>query len=241
MGIIKDLIKKILGPVEYPKRKKAPTHTRSRPPVEQGNSTGRKIYAGLKKEMEGPTGQRVDQILRESCARSPLIRSLSASVTKYIHSESLKGRRSAGISKELKSILPEIAVEELESIARAVSSKASTALTQARAEEMGLAWYVWKTSKDIRVRPSHCLMDDVLVTWKDPPSPELLNGEKSMGACHAGEEEGCRCYPQSLIRIDDVKFPHKVYRRGKIENLSRTSFAKISRGGLAYDPFKKSK
>jgi uncharacterized protein with gpF-like domain len=67
-------------------------------------------------------------------------------------------------------------------------------------------------------------MEGVLVNWKNPPSPEELAGEPSVGKYHAGCIWNCRCYPEPIIDLDDVEWPSKVYHDGKIERMSRAKF-----------------
>ena len=68
-------------------------------------------------------------------------------------------------------------------------------------------------------------MNDVLVSWNNPPSPELLVKEKDVGRYHAGNIWNCRCYSEPLIDIDDVKWPHKVYINGSIQKMSKARFS----------------
>ena len=113
-------------------------------------------------------------------------------------------------------------------IARTEVSKTTTALTKARSENLGINWYVWRTVLDgLRVRKSHRIMEGVLVNWNMPPSPEKLAGEKDVGNYHAGNIWNCRCYPEPLISVDDIRWPHKIYINGRIEIISKKEFEKI--------------
>ena len=114
-------------------------------------------------------------------------------------------------------------------IARTEVSKASTALTEARSEELNLPWYLWRTSKDARVRPSHRLMENVLFRWSDPPSPEALYGISStLGHYHAGNSPNDRCYPEVLLRLDQVSWPHKVYWDNTIRYMRLAEFRRLN-------------
>jgi uncharacterized protein with gpF-like domain len=112
-------------------------------------------------------------------------------------------------------------------IARTEVSKTSTALTRARSEDIGIRWYVWKTSEDARVRSSHKHMDNVLISWSSPPSPEKLDGLRSVGHYHAGEIWNCRCYAEPVIEVEYLSWPHKVYCGGQIVKMSRKQFEGI--------------
>ena len=70
---------------------------------------------------------------------------------------------------------------------------------QARMEAEGLTMYVWETSGDERVRPSHKKMDGKLCRWADPTVYSRNKGKdwiprpKGASLTHPGEEDGCRC------------------------------------------------
>jgi SPP1 gp7 family putative phage head morphogenesis protein len=220
--------------VQYSRRKtgdnseNARTKTSATRVLSYGDNVGAKIYDGLRKEMAGETGQRVLEILRQSCLESPLTKLLSERTIDYIQEESLKGRRAENIAEDLQTMLPGVAKVKLHAIAGTVISKASTALTRAQAEDMDVEWYCWETCRDNRVRPSHKLMDGVLIKWNEPPEPEILNGEEGTGHYHAGEEEGCRCYAAPLLRLSSVKWPHRVHVSGTIVRMTKTKFKGMS-------------
>lgn len=194
------------------------------------NSSGRAIYEALMKEMQSPVGGEVyRQIQRNAGIISTLPGGIADQVTEYIARETFKGRRASDIAAEIITMFPERTKAKAELIARTEVSKTSTALTRARAENIGLDWYEWRTSEDQRVRPSHELMAGVLVRWSDPPSPEKLSGGKKRASpYHAGEIYNCRCYPAPLISLDAVKWPHKVYTKGKIAMMTRAQFEKLA-------------
>jgi SPP1 gp7 family putative phage head morphogenesis protein len=189
----------------------------------QAEAHGKIMYEGLKREMSGSTGDRVSALLLQGCKQTPLTRGLPSKVIRYIHNESIKGRRATAIAKDLHEMLPGMTNEEIERISQTVVSKASTALTRAKAEELDLDWYRWRSSKDARVRESHRLMDGVLITWTDPPEITGFN--------HAGEEDACRCYCEPLLRLDRVTWPAKVCKKGCIETMTKTQFKRIQRKG----------
>lgn len=113
-------------------------------------------------------------------------------------------------------------------IARTEVARISTGLTKARSESLGLPWYMWKTSHDARVRSAHALMDKVIIAWSDPASPERLNREKKdYGPYHPGCIFNCRCFPQPLVRIDDITFPAKVYTNGVIRMMNKYEFMQM--------------
>lgn len=161
-----------------------------------------------------------------------LIRTLPMDVAnKVVHDiteEALLGRRADTIAKIIKDKTDQHARASARLIARTEVNKTRTALTKARSEELGLKWYVWRTALDgDRVRKSHREMEDVLVAWSNPPSPEELVGEKNVGHYHAGNIYNCRCYAEPLLEIDDVDWPHKVYYNGQIQKMRRSEFEQL--------------
>lgn len=149
-------------------------------------------------------------------------------VTKDIEEMALKGMRASEIAKVIREQTDKHSRASAKLIARTEVSKTTTALTKARCDNLDLHWYVWRTAEDgDRVRKSHRIMEGVLVNWNEPPSPEALAGEKSVGNYHAGNIWNCRCYPEPLIDIDDISWPHKVYTNGKIQMMGKMQFEQM--------------
>lgn len=194
------------------------------------NSQGRAIYLALQKELNGPLGGEVTALIQRN---AELIKSLPLDVAKqvaeHVMTESMKGTRAGNMAEQIKEYFPEASEAKADLIARTETSKASTALTKARSQAVGVNWYVWRTSRDARVRNSHVRMDGVLVKWTDPPSPEALDGERrTYGHYHCGDIFNCRCYPEPVIDLDLVKWPAKVYYSGVIVRMSRKQFEMIA-------------
>lgn len=195
----------------------------------KNGSQGRMIYEALRNELQGPAGNIVYALIDRNAG---IIRSmpldLAGQATRYIQTEALKGKRHEQIAQELLTKFPKMTASKAAVIARTEASKSHTALIQARADRLGLAWYVWRTSQDGRVRSSHKHMEGVLCRFDAPPSPELLAGEGNVGTYNAGEIYNCRCYPEPLIDITDVSWPCKVHYGGKIIRMSKEQFRKIA-------------
>ena len=194
---------------------------------------GRMIYQALQKELHGHTGMVMQRIIRENARLiATFPQQISKEVNSFISRESVKGRRAENIAKDLKTQFPKVAKSRLQLIARTETSKASTALTRARADDLGLAWYIWRTSEDQRVRSAHRHMDKVLINWNEPPSPEGLAHLKDYGKYHAGDTFNCRCYPAPIINLNLVRWPAKVYRGGQIHNnVTRAQFERLGASG----------
>jgi SPP1 gp7 family putative phage head morphogenesis protein len=180
--------------------------------------------------MNGPVGLRVNELIAENARLIlGLPDDLAQRTAAFVGREQRRGLRAAEIAKALEQKLPQVAQSRAKLIARTEVGKAETALTEARAERLGLAWYDWATSEDQRVRPSHRKMAKVLVAWSDAPAPEQLAGERSAGHYHPGGVWNCRCIALPLIDLDEVRWPHKVYSHGQIDLVSRRDFERFIR------------
>jgi len=198
---------------------------------------GREIYQALQHELQGPVGVTVRRLVKENAQlittfdqmRIGNSRTLAQQTANFVNAEAYKGRRASAIASDLRKQFPKVAESRINLIARTETSKASTALTRARSEEMGWGWYIWHAVKDARTRKAHKLLDGVIVAWDDPPAPESFLGLKSnLGHYCAGDCPNCRCYCQPLLRLDRIDWPHRVYRKGIIKPMTRTAFSRIS-------------
>lgn len=68
-------------------------------------------------------------------------------------------------------------------IARDQTNKANGRLMRAKFEDVGLTHYIWKTSRDERVRDTHAANEGKVVSWTNPPP---LTG-------NVGDDINCRC------------------------------------------------
>lgn len=193
------------------------------------NSRGREIYQALQEELTGQTGVVYYELVGQNARLiGTLPETIAEQVTRYVAKEQQKGRRAEEIAADIANIFPEKTKARAELIARTEVSKASTALTRARCEQVNIHWYVWRTSEDQRVRGSHALMEDVLVCWNAPPSPEALNHEESYGRYHAGNTFNCRCYPEPVVKLEALHWPHKVYYQDRIQMMTLAQFKQIA-------------
>ena len=198
--------------------------------IEQWQKQGKQINTILKKELKSNEISRLMGIYADQ--NISLIQSLPLDAAKRVYKilteGYVSGARSSSLVDKIQKI-GDISKNRATLIARTETSKISTALTQARSKVLGLDWYVWRTSQDVRVRDSHFGMNRVIINWNEPPAPEHLKGINSkLGHYHAGNCPNCRCYPQSLIELTDVKWPCKVFYNGKIVTMTRTQFEKIA-------------
>lgn len=193
------------------------------------STRGRFLYDLLMEELQQGKDILInDQLLENAALIKTLPNDVAEKVVKDIADEALKGKRARSIEKIIMQETDKHSRASARLIARTEVAKTQSALTRVRAQSLDMQWYVWRTALDgNRVRPSHRLMEGVLVNWNDPPSPEALSGEKSVGNYHAGNIWNCRCFSEVLVDIDDVKWPHKVYRNGQIQMMSKREFSNL--------------
>jgi len=196
----------------------------------RAGSQGQAVYGALQREMETGIGARVDEIVRENAQLiSSIPEQLRESVNIEIARLQQEGWRPEKMARYLRQRIPQLTRTRAALIARTETSKSATALTRARAEDLGLEWYEWATSEDARVRPSHRHMDKVLVNWNDPPNPERLIGENvKHGPYHAGQIYYCRCDSYPVLRLNNLAWPHKVYAGGRIALLTLGRFKMLA-------------
>lgn len=142
--------------------------------------------------LNADTGNRVRELMEQQVR---LIKSIPLESAYRVHDMTINalsnGERAASIADEIMRA-GDIARNRAMLIARTESSRASTVFTQARAESVGSEGYVWTTSRDGDVRPSHKAMSGKFVRWDAPPTLDKLTG-------HAGCVPNCRCFPYVVI------------------------------------------
>ncbi len=153
----------------------------------------RQMGRALRREItDAPTGA----IMQAALARQvTLITSLPIEAAQRVHKLTTEGVIQGTRAKEIAAEIGrtgEVTASRAVLIARTEVSRTATLLTQARAEHIGSTAYVWRTSHDSDVRPSHKRMDGRTVLWAEEPVLDKLRG-------HAGCLPSCRCYPEPLI------------------------------------------
>lgn len=211
-------IKRIYKETLQPWRKAAATYNR-----------GPLIHKLLKRELSGPVGDTVNSLVyRNSQLITSIAPDLAENIAQYIQKRTTEGVRAAQIVEEIRTKAPQLTESRAQLIARTEVSKAQTALIEARSMEYDMPAYIWQTSRDSRVRDSHKHMQGVVVFWEDPPDPEVLIGKKSTGGpYHAGNIFNDRCYPEPIISIEDLNFPIKVFKNGKISRIGKREFLQL--------------
>ncbi len=184
------------------------------------------IHAGMRQMVQGVLRTRIEQIQKEIEVE---IAGVPRSVRQELRHEALhwqtQGLTTRQATEAIRRALPKLSRTKVELIARTETARASSVLEQAQSQAYGFEWYEWLGAEDARERQAHRHMNGVLVTWSDPPAPEKLIGIRSkLGHYHAGRAPRCRCIAATISGPEDVKWPHKVYRRGKIERMTLKQF-----------------
>lgn len=91
------------------------------------------------------------------------------------------GDRPAVIEEDLRKQF-DITKNKARLIARDQVNKLNGSLTRMRQKELGVEEYIWRTSRDERVRNSHLELEGTVHDWDDPPS-----------VGHPGQDINCRC------------------------------------------------
>lgn len=157
------------------------------------NQITRTMSRALRAELaNAPTGA----AMRESLARQvELIKSLPTDAAERVHAlvqeAQFNGTRAKEIAKEI-ARSGEVSASRAMLIARTEVTRASTELTKARAQHIGSTGYIWRTSKDSDVRPSHRKMEGRFVEWNNPPTLDGMTG-------NAGCLPNCRCWTEVVV------------------------------------------
>ena len=142
-----------------------------------------------------PTGHAMAQLQAEQVA---LIKSLPLEAAKRVHELAVNtiptGKRASSFEADILAT-GHVTESRARLIARTETTRASSNLMQARAQYAGSDGYVWRTSDDFDVRPSHAEMEGKYVRWALPPTLDGLKG-------HAGCLPNCRCFSEPIFPDD---------------------------------------
>lgn len=111
----------------------------------------------------------------------------------------LEGTRAVpdpGIVDELRKEMgmsTEVAINRAKLIARTETARANASFVQARAENLGVTHYVWRTTMDGAERPAHKKMNGKVIAYDAPPT--LSDGTTG----HAGTFPNCRCWQDPVL------------------------------------------
>lgn len=82
-----------------------------------------------------------------------------------------------------------------ELIARDQVSKYNGQLSKLRQTQAGVDEYIWRTSRDARVRHDHAELDGTTQSWDSPPVVDKASGRHG----HPGDDYQCRCYAEPVL------------------------------------------
>lgn len=141
-----------------------------------------------------PTGQVFTMLLADQV---DLIKSIPLEAAQRVHELTTEGlvtgERAKTIAAEIMRT-EQVSASKAMTIARTEVARASSTLTEARATFIGSEGYIWRTSGDGDVRPTHRAMNGKFVPWNKPPVTD-----KGLAPYHAGCGPNCRCYPDPVI------------------------------------------
>lgn len=142
--------------------------------------------------MNTPIGDVFKDLMAEQVT---LIKSIPLEAAARLHDLTIKGfedsTRASEIQKEIMRS-GQVAAGRAKTIARTEVARTSSLFTQARAESVGSQGYIWRTSDDSTVRPSHKKMNGKFVKWDEPPTLDGMTG-------NAGCLVNCRCWAEVVI------------------------------------------
>ena len=186
----------------------------------------KRIYSSLLQELKN--NDIFNNLIEQSAYQiKTLPISIADRIVKRVAKLSIEGKRPETVASHIKKYIPEASKASAQLIARTQIAKTYAAITETRAQNMGIRAYVWHTVGGPKVRDSHRHMNDVVVLYSDPPAPEELIGKKSAGHYHAGGIYNCRCYMEPILDFADISWPHKVYYKGSITKMGLKKFRGI--------------
>ena len=154
---------------------------------------GEQLSAGVQREiLRAPTGETMRELMAQQVR---LIKSLPIEAGQRVHDLTFKALEDSSRAKEIAAEIKrsgQVTASRAMLIARTEVSRTAANLTQARAQHVGSDGYVWETSRDGDVRPSHKAMSGKFVAWNNPPTLDGLTG-------HAGCLPNCRCWARVII------------------------------------------
>jgi SPP1 gp7 family putative phage head morphogenesis protein len=157
---------------------------------------GDDMAKALRVEMEyAPTGVIFSQLMQDQVT---LITSLPLEAASRVHELTSEAMVTSTRSKEIaKEILRtgEVSAGRARLIARTEVARTASNFTQARARYAGSEGYIWRTSDDGDVRPTHVAMNGQYVRWDAPPKTD-----KGLAPYHAGCGPNCRCFPEPVFK-----------------------------------------
>lgn len=159
--------------------------------LEHSTAMSRSLRAELE---QAPTGSAYARLMEEQVE---LIRSMPLDAAQRVHhfvtEAKVAGKRADYVAAEILRS-GEVSASKARLIARTEVSRAASTLTRARAEYAGSQGYIWRTSNDGDVRPTHRAVNGLYVPWDSPPKTD-----PGLAPYHAGCGPNCRCWPDPVL------------------------------------------
>ncbi len=96
-------------------------------------------------------------------------------------------------------------------IGRDQIAKLNGKLTELRQTNLGIDEYIWRSSRDERVRSRHAELDGTRQRWAAPPVVDTKRGRRE----HPGGDFQCRCTAEPVIPAELAERPRRAVRRRK--------------------------
>jgi len=147
--------------------------------------------ANLITNLENETARDIERIVRDGIRAGESTPSIQAKIIQKV-----------GIGTLEKSPLKMSAANRARLIARDQTAKFYGELNKLRQQNIGLTWYVWRTSLDERVRADHSALEGMLCDWDDDSIYSDDGGEtwqsRTSGMYDGipGSDYSCRCYSE---------------------------------------------
>ena len=150
----------------------------------------------LKTELKtAPIGAAMQALMQSQVGLiTSLPREAAERVHKLAHENLFVAGRGENIVKEIMRT-GEVTKSRATLIARTETARTASVLTRVRAQHVGREGYIWRTSEDSDVRPTHRKLNGKFIRWDDPPVSEA----DGITRAHAGTVYNCRCWPEPVI------------------------------------------
>jgi len=175
--------------------------TTARRMVEAANATNSREWRAhasmlgreLRREIEtAPTGAMMQALQREQVDLiTSLPREAAERIQKLAREGLISGSRSRSMVEEIMRS-GEVAESRAICIARTETARASSVLTQVRAQAAGCTHFRWRSHRDTRTRASHKAMNGTICEYANPP---VVDGQPLM----PGGIYNCRCYQVPIL------------------------------------------
>ena len=123
------------------------------------------------------TGQTVARLIDDNAHRiRNLVIGAADAIGDMARESLVTGVRAEDMARHIARV-GEMSMSRARTIALTETSKASTALTSARAQSVGSEGYIWRTAGDGDTRPSHRAMEGKFMSWDRPPTLDGIRRE----------------------------------------------------------------